>query len=160
MKLYELTKAYQEVLNLAEENNTEAVKDTLDSIAAEIEVKAENINYVIKTMEGNTNAIDGEIKRLQALKERNTNAVENLKNYLFYNMRLQGKTEIKCPLFTARIQKNPPSVVITDETKVDAKYITVVTTQKIDKTAIKEDLKNGAVLPWARLEQGERLVLK
>src|SRR5574344_1066244 len=147
MKLYELTNDYQNVLNLAEEGQD--ITDTLESISGAIEVKAEGITHIVKNLAHDTEAIEKEIKRLAELKERNKKAVENIKNYLFYNMQAIGKTEIKTPLFTARIQKNPPSVVITDENAIDAKYLTVVTTQKINKTAIKEDLKAGKELPYA-----------
>jgi hypothetical protein len=159
MKLYELTNDYQKVLALAEEGQD--ITDTLESISGAIEVKAEGITHIVKNLEADTEAIEKEIKRLAELKDRNKKAVENIKNYLFFNMQAIGRSEIKTPLFTAKIQKNPAAVIIDDETKVDAKFLTIIPqSYKVDKVAIKEALKNGVELSYARLEQGERLVLK
>lgn len=159
MKLYELTNDYQKVLALAEEGQD--ITDTLESISGAIEVKAEGITHIIKRLDADNEAVIKEIARLQDIKKRNDTAIENIKNYLFYNMQAIGMTEIKTPLFTAKIQKNPPSVVITDESKVDARYLTIIPqTFKVDKNRLKEDLKNGIELPYARLEQKERLQLK
>ena len=57
--------------------------------------------------------------------------------------------------------KNPPKVVIDDETKVPAKYLTYIpATTTVNKNALKEDLKNGVNVDYAHLEQGRRLELK
>lgn len=159
MKLYKLTKAYQEVQALAEAG--EDVTDTLLSIEGDIEAKAENTNKVIKMFTYNNAAIDEEIKRLTEIKKHNENAVERLKSGIENMMIALSKREIKTPLFSAKWVKNPPSVVITDESKVDARYLIIIPqTIKVNKNAIKEDLKNGIELPYARLEQKERLQLK
>lgn len=157
--MYLLTKAYEEVQSLAE--NGEDVTDTLLSIEGDIEVKAENTNKVIKMFSYNNAAIDTEIKRLQEVKQHNENAIERLKTGIENMMIALGKREIKTPLFSAKWVKNPPAVVIDDESKVDARYLTIIPqTTKVNKNAIKDDLKNGIELPYARLEQKERLVLK
>lgn len=43
MKLYELTQAYNQVLEMAEDLDAETLQDTLDSIREPIEEKAGNI---------------------------------------------------------------------------------------------------------------------
>lgn len=157
--MYALTKAYEEVQALAEAG--EDVTDTLLSLEGDIEVKAENTNKVIKMFTYNNTAIDEEIKRLQEIKKHNENAIERLKSGIENMMIALGKREIKTPLFSAKWVKNPPAVVIDDEAKVDAKYLTIIPqSYKVDKNALKEDLKAGKVLPYAHLEQKERLQLK
>ena len=157
--LYELTQDCLAVLALAEEGQD--VKDTLDSIQGDIEVKAQGITHIVKTLDNDNLAIDAEIKRLTERKERNAKSAENIKNYLFENMKALGMTEIKTPLLSCKIQKNPPSVVIDDEEKVDAKYMTVIpATYKPDKARIKKDLLEGKELAFAHLTQGERIVFK
>lgn len=157
--MYLLTKAYKEVQSLAEAG--EDVTDTLLSLEGDIEVKAENTNKVIKMFTYNNAAIDEEIKRLTEIKKHNENAIERLKTGIENMMIALGKREIKTPLFQAKFVKNPPSVVITDEKKVDAKYLTIIPeSYNVDKNAIKKDLKNGIELPYAHLEQKERLQLK
>lgn len=157
--MYALTKAYEEVQALAE--NGEDVTDTLLSLEGDIEVKAENTHKVIKMFSGYNLAIDEEIKRLTEIKKHNENTVERLKNGIENMMIALNKTEIKTALFSAKFVKNPPAVVITDESKVDARYLTIIPqTTKVNKNALKDDLKNGVELPYAHLEAGERLVLK
>ena len=157
--MYALTKAYEEVQALAE--NGEDVTDTLLSLEGDIEVKAENTNKVIKMFSGYNTSIDEEIKRLQEIKKHNENAVERLKTGIENMMIALNKSELKTPLFSAKWVKNPPSVVIDDETQVDAKYLTIIPQiYNVDKNALKEDLKNGIELPFAHLEQGRRLDLK
>ncbi len=67
------------------------------------------------------------------------------------------------------IQKNNPSVEcdvdeVDQETidflGIDPKYIAIETTYRIDKTKLSQDLKNGVEIPWARLKQSQRLVIK
>lgn len=157
--MYALTKAYEEVQALAEAG--EDVTDTLLSLEGDIEVKAENTNKVIKMFTGYNLAIDEEIKRLTEIKKHNENAVERLKSGIENMMIALNKSEIKTALFSAKWVKNPPSVVITNEQAVDAKYLTIIPqTFKVDKNRIKEDLKNGVELQYAHLEQGRRLDLK
>ena len=157
--MYALTKAYEEVQSLAE--NGEDVTDTLLSLEGDIEVKAENTNKVIKMFAYNNTAIDEEIKRLQEIKKHNETAVERLKTGIENMMIALQKSELKTPLFSAKWVKNPPKVVITDETNVSAKYLTYIpAATTVNKNALREDLKNGIELPFAHLEQGRRLDLK
>ena len=157
--MYALTKAYEEVQALAE--NGEDVTDTLLSLEGDIEVKAENTHKVIKMFAYNNTAIDEEIKRLQEIKKHNETAVERLKTGIENMMIALQKSELKTPLFSAKLVKNPPKVVITDEKNVSAKYLTYIpATTTVNKNALKEDLKNGIELPFAHLEQGRRLDLK
>ena len=157
--MYELTTSMQAVQALAEQG--EDVTDTLLSLEGDIEVKAENTNHIIKMKAYDNTAIDAEIDRLTKIKKANENTIERLKNGIENMMIALNKTEIKTPLFSAKWVKNPPSVVITDESKVDARYLTIIPqTTKVNKNAIKDDLKNGIELPYAHLEQGRRLDLK
>lgn len=157
--MYALTKAYEEVQALAESG--EDVTDTLLSLEGDIEVKAENTHKVIKMFSGYNLAIDEEIKRLTEIKKHNENTVERLKSGIENMMIALNKTELKTALFSAKWVKNPPSVVITDEQAIDAKYLTIIPqTFKVDKNRLKDDLKNGVELPYAHLEQGRRLDLK
>ena len=140
--MYELTTSMQAVQALAEQG--EDVTDTLLSLEGDIEVKAEHTNKVIKMFSGYNVAIDEEIKRLQEIKKHNENAVERLKTGIENMMTALNKSELKTPLFSAKWVKNPPSVVITNEEAVDARYLTIIPqTTKVNKNAIKDDLKNG-----------------
>lgn len=62
--LYELTQDCLAVLALAEEGQD--VTDTLDSIKGDIEVKAQGITHIVKSLEGDNLVIAAEIKLLNA----------------------------------------------------------------------------------------------
>ena len=63
--LYELTGAYRQLLEVAESNDSQAVKDTLDSLSDAIEDKAENTAKVIRDLEMQSKAKKEEAQRLR-----------------------------------------------------------------------------------------------
>lgn len=78
--LYELSEAFKELSNQDELDQT-LLKDTLDSIQAEMNVKVDNIvNWRRETL-GDIDVIDKEIKRLQNLKTKQ-NLTDRLRDYL------------------------------------------------------------------------------
>ena len=157
--MYALTKAYEEVQALAE--NGEDVTDTLLSLEGDIECKAESTNHIIKMFSGYNTSIDEEIKRLQEIKKHNENAIERLKSGIENMMIALQKSELKTPLFSAKWVNNPPKVIIDNEKKVPAKYLTVVPMEfVVQKKELAKFLKTGAKVEYAHLEQGRRLDLK
>lgn len=69
--LYNLSTKHQQLLNMLDEGySIEDLQDTLDSIQADMNTKVDNTVGLIKSVEADTNAIDKEIKRLQALKKQ------------------------------------------------------------------------------------------
>ena len=143
--LREISGRYLEVANLAEDPEVpdEAVKDTLDAIEGELQLKAENIAYVLGNQDGDIAAVDMEIKRLQDRKRVMQNAQSRLKEYLKFNMEATGITKISCPLFTITLAKGRDSVVVDDENALPGEYI--VTTIRPDKRALLQALKEGPV---------------
>jgi ABC-type transporter Mla subunit MlaD len=150
MNLYKLTQNYQNVLEIAEQLDAETLKDTLDSIDEAINDKVENTAYVIKTLEANVAAIDAEIKRLQAMKSTQTNNAKNLKLYIQESMEKVGLNKVQGNLIKVAIQNNPASVVVTDEKKL-SKYF-VEQPPQLNKTILKQDLKNGLEVDGAELQ--------
>lgn len=56
-----------------------------------------------------------------------------------------------------RVQENPESLVIEPLADIPIKYFNEKTVISVDREKIKEDLKNGVVLEWAKLERGTHL---
>lgn len=158
MKLYELTSSYQQVLEIAEQLDAETLKDTLDSIEDAIESKVENTAFVIKSLDANAKVIDEEIKRLQAMKGVQQNNAKSLKLYIQEAMEKVGLEKVQGDLIKITIQKNPPSVRLTDDFK-DDRYLVEVE-PKIDKRAILDDLRHGAEVPGAELVQGRSIRIR
>jgi hypothetical protein len=159
--LYELTGQFQQVLDMAQDSDfsQEAIRDTLEAIGLEIEDKADGYAKVIKTLEGNVAALKTEESRLADRRKVIENNIKFMKKTLEDSMKTTGKTKFKTLLFGFNIQKNPASLVIDDKNKVPEELL-IPQEPTIDNAAIKELLKNGAVLEYAHLEQGESLRIK
>ncbi|SDQ53776.1 siphovirus Gp157 family protein [Carnobacterium viridans] len=150
MNLYKLTQNYQNVLEIAEQLDAETLKDTLDSIDEAINDKVENTAYVIKQLGANVDAYASEIKRMQAAKSAMENNAKNLKLYIQESMEKVGLDKVQGKLIKVAIQKNQPSVVVTDEKKL-SKYF-IEQPPQLNKTILKEDLNNGVKVDGAELQ--------
>ena len=148
MNLYTLTDNYLRVLELAE--NGDDLTDTLEALEDAIEDKAENTAKVIKQLEANASMLDNEINRLTERKKASDNNAKRLKVYLQEQLEKVGTDKIKGPRFTVAIQNNPPSVRVTDESKLIG-YL-VEQPKKLDKKAIMTDLKAGREVSGAELQ--------
>ncbi|MCK74932.1 hypothetical protein DOE67_15520, partial [Listeria monocytogenes] len=149
---------YQQLLNLAEQLDPELLKDTLESIDDELETKAENVAFVIKELEGQSLILEKETKRLAERKNTINNNVKRLKQSLFDAMITANKQKIKTNLFTLDIRKNPPSLIVEDESKL-LNYL-IEQPKKLDKTKLGDDLKKGIEVPGAKIIQTERLQIR
>ncbi|ELD8294934.1 siphovirus Gp157 family protein [Listeria innocua] len=156
--LYSIQGKYQQLLNLAEQLDPELLKDTLESIDDELETKAENVAFVIKELEGQSLILEKETKRLAERKNTINNNVKRLKQSLFDAMITANKQKIKTNLFTLDIRKNPPSLIVEDESKL-LNYL-IEQPKKLDKTKLGNDLKKGIEVPGAKIIQTERLQIK
>lgn len=116
MKLYELTDSFAELLERIEAGETgEDYTDTLESIEAAIEDKAESIVKVIRSLEAQAEAIRAEEKRLADRRKHFENEARRLKDYLKANMEKAKKEKIKTPLFTVSVRTGPAKAIIEDE---------------------------------------------
>ncbi|ATA61186.1 hypothetical protein GS458_2751 [Geobacillus stearothermophilus] len=123
MKLYELAANYAELLNMAEEMDSDALVDTLEAIRDEIELKAENIAKLIRNLEADAKAIREEEKRLNEKRTAIENKVKRLKSYLVEQLEHAGIQKIKRPTITVYIQDNPPSVNVVDMSVIPAEFL-------------------------------------
>ena len=158
-KLYELSTGYKNIEYLLENGeDNEELQAVLDSLGEEIEDKAENIAKLIKNYESDIEAFKTEEKRIAERRRTLENNVKRLKEYLFNNMKLTGKTKFNKGTFSFNIAKNPASVEITNVDIISSDY--KVLTEVLDKKAILQDLKNGKDIQGAILKQGESLRIK
>lgn len=106
--MYKLTEDYNAVLAMLydDEQDEQAIIDTLDAIESAIEDKADGYGMIIKQLDADVKGIDIEIKRLQMRKLMLDNHAKRLKDKLADAMRAVGKTKLHTILFTFRIQKN------------------------------------------------------
>lgn len=162
--MYELTADYKTVLDMAfdTEIDPQAIADTLESIAAEIEVKAENTVIIMKELEAEAAKLKAEEQRLNARRKVYENRVANLKQGLFDAMKTTGKEKFKTTLFSFSIAKNGGKIpVIVDVDTADLPDDLVTITEKPDLDAIAAFLEQNPESTLAHFgERGESLRIK
>ena len=160
-KLYELTENYSNLLELLDNSDVpqDVIQKSLDSVAEDIEVKAENIAKLIKSIESDVNGLKAEEKRLADRRKTLENRVESLKGYLFTNMRATKHEKIKGSIFTLAIAKNPPSVNIKDLKGIPQTYF-LPQEPVLDKKTLLNDLKEGKTIEGAELKQSESIRIR
>ena len=160
--LYELTGQYLELLEMLENDDgteEQVIRDTLEGIDGELEIKADNYAKIIRELSEEAKKFEAEKKRLEARQTTLENRVKLLKDNLFFAMKETGKTKFKTDLFSFGIQKNggvQPMELIPD-IPIPEEYCRM----EPDNTKIREALAAGKNLPFAQLkERGEHLRIR
>ena len=162
--LYELTGQYEAVRELLYEDDVDeqVIRDTLESIDAEIEDKADNYAKIILEMKADIEAMRQEEIRLQVRRKARENRMETLKGILEENMRAIDKKKFKTALFSFNIQANgglQPLEVSPDVTDIPMRFL-IHQDPVPDNKKIREYLENHEV-DWARLlPRGESLRIR
>lgn len=141
----------------------EVVRDTIEGLQGDMQEKCTNVAAFIR----NTEALAEQIKQAEATMAARRKALENradrIRQYLLENMQRTGISKIESPWFKIALSKNQPSVVVDDEDTLKfahPEFVKVVTTESLDKTAIKEAIKAGQIVEGAHLVQAERVTIK
>ena len=156
MNLYEITALQQAA---EQEEDTEIKQDLQEVIAIELEKKSNNIIYAIKNLESNNVAIDAEIERLKAIKERNVKNVDSIKNHILNFMKNNNIDKIKTYLATFNTRKSK-STQIDNIEQIPSEFITVKQTFQPDKTAIKKAIEEGREVAGASVVENVSLQIK
>ncbi|CAI8818915.1 siphovirus Gp157 family protein [Pseudomonas chlororaphis] len=179
-QLYALTGQMAELAAMADtddENLKQAIQDTMDGIKGEFAEKADSIVMLRRNIEGDIDAIETEVARLNELKRIKKNTVGQISDYLRRNMEAADIKSIKRPLFTITLALAPEKVIVDNEQAVPDEFVSVATVIAPDKKSIAARLKeirdhNTAVRKrmdagedaehelllepsWAHLERGE-----
>ena len=142
------------------DENYNKLTDLKDEINALVVNKGKDLIYVLRKQDNYAEAIDEEIKRLQALKKSYAKKKENLSNYIKMCMIANNIKAIETPVGKLSIVNNAESVEIYDESLIDKKFIKTKIEETISKTDIKNAIKNGEEVQGARLVRNTRLVIK
>lgn len=165
MTLYELTNDYMELLQMAEDPDTDeqAFLDTLEGIEGALEDKADNYAKVMRMLDSDALAIREEERRLKARREAIENNIRRMKSALQYAMEMTGKTKFKTTLFSFGIQNNPASVVM-DESDIEniPERFLKYKDPEVDRKAIKDAIKEGDqdAMDIAHMEQTKGLRIR
>ena len=158
MKLYEIPTLYQQLLDMAEEQDID-FSEALDSLEDAFEEKAENIVKIMRTLEAKEKAYKDEVDRLNAQRKMLNNRVQALKDYLQENMNVMGKKKVESGLFTVAIQKSPPTLKIDDDKYIPDGYW-IPQPPKLDRKELLQDIKLGEEIEGVEIVQGEHVRIR
>lgn len=158
--LYELQGTMLQIEQELDDNGGELTDELvvlLSDTELSIKQKADGYRAVIAKFSDKADAVDKEIKRLQALKKTANNAVERLKEYILRVMGTYGIKKIEgeyCSMTrtaTKSLEVNEEMLLAAYVEKIAElqaslpDYLTIEV--KVSKTAIKNKFKNTDVLP-------------
>lgn len=139
----------------------EVIADTLEGMSGELEVKAQNVAFVIRNAESMAEQIKQAEEAMAKRRKAYENRAERLRSYVLANMLTTGKTVIECPYFKLGIRNNPESVVIDAESQIPQDYMREIpASYSPDKALIKQAIKDGFEVPGAHLTRTQSLSIK
>ena len=171
MNIYQLTTKYIEDMEYLEQGidvktgeiidleNKEKIQEIKEAISKDVVEKASNIIKVISNRTIQAELIQKEIERLEKYLKSYENATNALKKIVSNTMETLNLTKIETESGRISIRKSQ-SVNIIEQDKIPSKYIKQTITEKVDKVAIKEDIKQGILVDGAALKTNYSLVIK
>jgi len=159
--IYQLTREAQELASLLSEGEiTPELETSLIINQTELQTKAINYGYVIKSFESDIDTIDSEIKRLQGLKKVRDNAITRMKSALLESMQVYGIEKVASPTLTLSIRNNPESVEVLNEIQVDRRYWNEKVVWSLDKAAVKKAIQSGEAVEGCVLIRTQSIQIK
>jgi len=159
--IYQIEKDYLSITDQLIESGGDLTPELEMALAinkVELENKARGYGFVIKSLENDVDNIDGEIKRLNALKTSRTKAIDILKDTVKNAMNLYGIEEIKTATLKLSFRKSES--VELDPSLLDFKWMNQKITYAPDKVKIKEAIKKGEAVSGAWLSINQHLQIK
>lgn len=158
--LFNITaRAQQLALALQEGELTPELENELVINQNELQIKAENYAYCIKSLEGDVSIIDEEIKRLRSLKEAKTNAIDRMKEAVVNAFQVYGITEVKSATLKLSLRRSE-SIQVISEDQLSEAYVREKIVRTPDKELIKIAIKAGKTVEGAVLVENHSLQIK
>jgi len=166
MKFYDVAKDYIERMEYLEQginaetgemtDNSNQLAIWTEELAQDLKDKSANVIAVVRNQELTIEALDNEIKRLQAMKDSIKKKLDKFKIYIKSSMLTNNIEKIETPIGTIKFTKSI-STEIYDESLIDSRFKEIVTTEKISKEKIKAALKAGEEVQGAKLVENKNL---
>ncbi len=138
---------------------SEELEQQLILVESMLTQKTQGIVDFIEMSDTYFERLDSKIKELQEKKKVETNKIENLKKHIVHVMKAKDIKKLVTPdgLTEIKLKKPLKKVVITDENKVPADFVTTETktVNKISLKEIKPHLENGDEVPGTKLVTGK-----
>jgi hypothetical protein len=177
--LYELVGQFRRLAVLAEHEELppEVIRDCLEALEGNLQIKSTNIIKFVLGLEAEADTIDAAAEQMKLRALRRRRRAESIRAYVLLSLQAAGVTRVECPEFTIAVRKNPEAVEIADQKTVPAEFMVTPPAPPAypDKKKIADSLKayrellqalgEGQVappspVPGAWLKQGERLEVR
>lgn len=157
MNLYEIKQEFEKVIEECVDMETgEIINPTrLDELNMVLTDKRENVALYIKNLSAEAKAIDEEAKNLTNRKRVLNNKVEGLKKYLADN--LEGH-KFETAKVVVSFRKSEQLEIKSTE-HIPAEYL-ILQEPKIDKVALKNSIKQGAVINGVQIITKQNIQIK
>ena len=149
---------------------TEALENrftALDNMEQDVQKKAVNVAAFIANASAEIEAMKQRERALSARRKSKENTVQSLKRYLMNCMEAASLKKIDSPELCISVRNNAESVSIPDEKAFinwaqehDRDDLLKFAEPTINKTAVKNCLKDGAKLPFAGLLRTQSVIIK
>lgn len=159
MTLYEMTEAARQLKALleADEIDEQTFSDTIEAIGADEKIDA--YCQIIREYEAEITARKSEIERLKAANDRAEKAINRMKSALDGFMTASGQSKAKTALFSVSY-RSAKSVLITDESQIPERFLTVKTTTAPNKAEIKRFISDGGTVDGAEIVESRSIQIK
>jgi hypothetical protein len=128
----------------------------------ELKSKLDTYGYIIDGLKARSEYAMQRMRQWDAVAASCEKSLNNIKSRVKFALEQLDTPEVHGYEFTFKLQANPQSVIIDDETKIPAEFIIteVKTTTRPAKKEILEAIKDGREIPGAHVERSTRLVTK
>jgi len=159
--IFEIGAEYLQIIDQIHDQEGEITPELETQLAInekELEVKSIAYIQVLKSVDGNIDMIDKEIKRLQTIKKANTNLKDRLKKAIINAMNLFEVQEIKTALNKISFRKST-SVNIEDVESLPSDCV-IIEKKAISKTELKKRILAGEEIKGVSIVENKLLQIK
>lgn len=165
MKLFEISREYEEILNDLyddEGNINQEALVRLESNEHAMEKKAIAIASFIQNINAEREAIEKAKKAMIEREKHCEKIINEMKEKLLFGMQRRSITHVKCPYFEIKLKKCPLSVD-DDRLNMDLlpdEYKNTKIEIKANKNKILQEMKMGVIIPGVSLKQNVKLDIR
>jgi len=157
--LYELTDDVLALMQMMEEDpENEVIRDTLEALTGELDIKAESYCKVIAEFKAREEALASAIDKLSQKKQSVSANIDRLNKALLGAMQATGKEKIRGDIFYLYIKNNAVSLDQLPE-KLPKKYL-VPQEPKVDRRQLLADVKTGIKVKGVTTKRTQSLIIK
>lgn len=161
MNIYELTQEAAEIVAELEANEGEIPEQLAELMKIhewDAAAKMEQYARAIANLQATIEACKAERERIYGKEKAAIHAIDRMKSAMLQYMQYSDNKKINAGTFTISVRKSA-AVIIDDENAIPEEYKKTETITKIDKLAVKNALKVGAV-SGARIQENENINIK